>query len=136
MAYTGSLSPRDLQGLRVCAAQRSETSSEFESFSGARIQLADWGSSFLPCLLAVFGAPYARRRPMAPRIPPPDESLLPDEVKEILASLPPLNPFRVLAKHAVVSGEEIEKIASDEMVSSLDAEGGCCDAWPQRPPGT
>lgn len=108
---------------------------------------------------------------MAPRIPPPDESLLPDEVKEILASLPPLNPFRVLAsapasfkpflelggatlfksesdarkreiailrvahltrsnyewvqrvalaKHARVSGEEIEKSASDEVVSSLD----------------
>jgi alkylhydroperoxidase family enzyme len=173
MAYTGSLSPRGLQRLRVCAAQRSETSSEFESFSGATIQVGESGSSSQPCLLAMLGAPYARSKPMAPRIPPPDESSLPDEVKEILASLPPLNLFRVLAnapasfkpflelggailfksefdarkreiailrvahltrsnyewvqhvalaKHAGVSDEEIEKIASDEVVSSLDAE--------------
>ena len=34
---------------------------------------------------------------MAPRIPPPDESSLSDEVKQVLASLPPLNLFKVLA---------------------------------------
>ena len=111
---------------------------------------------------------------MAPRIPPPDESSLPDDIKELLGSLPPLNLFKVLAnapasfrpflelggailfksefdarkreiailrvahvtrsnyewvqhvalaKHAGVTDEEIEKIASDEVVTSLDGEG-------------
>ena len=111
---------------------------------------------------------------MAPRIPAPDESSLPDEVKKVLAALPPLNLFKVLAnapasfrpflelggailfksefdarkreiailrvahvtrsnyewvqhvalaKHAGVTDEEIEKIASDEIVTSLDGEG-------------
>ena len=41
-----------------------------------------------------------------------------------------------LARHAGVTDEEIEKIASDEVVTSLDAEGGCCAAWPKRSPGT
>ena len=124
---------------------------------------------------------------MAPRIPPPDADSLPDEIKRVLASLPPLNLFKVvanapasfkpflelggailfksefdarkreiailrvahvtrsnyewvqhvaLARHAGVTDEEIEKIASDEVVTSLDAEGGCCAAWPKRSPGT
>ena len=111
---------------------------------------------------------------MVPRIPPPDESSLPDDIKELLGSLPPLNLFKVLAnapasfrpflelggailfksefdarkreiailrvahvtrsnyewvqhvalaKHAGVTDEEIEKIASDEIVTSLDGEG-------------
>ena len=41
-----------------------------------------------------------------------------------------------LAKHAGVSDEEIEKIASDEPVSSPAAEAGCCAAWPKRSLGT
>ena len=124
---------------------------------------------------------------MAPRIPPAEESSLSDEAKKVLASLPPLNLFKVLAnapasfrpflelggailfksefdarkreiailrvahvtrsnyewvqhvalaRHAGVTDEEIEKIASDEVVTSLDAEGGCCAAWPKRSPGT
>ncbi len=82
------------------------------------------------------GAPCAGSKPTAPRIPPPDESSPLDEIKKLLASLPALKLFRVLAKHAVASDEEIEKIASDEVVSSLDAEGGCCTAWPMRSPRT
>ena len=73
---------------------------------------------------------------MAPHIPPADENSLSDEIKKVLASLPPLDLFKVLAKHAGVTDEEIEKIASDEAVTSLDAESGCCTAWPKRSPGT
>jgi 4-carboxymuconolactone decarboxylase len=111
---------------------------------------------------------------MAPRIPPPDESSLPDEIKNTLAALPPLNLFKVVAnapasfkpflelggsillrsefdarkreiailrvahvtrsnyewvqhvafaKNVGVTDDEIDKIASDEPVSSLDEEG-------------
>jgi 4-carboxymuconolactone decarboxylase len=111
---------------------------------------------------------------MASRIPPPDPSSLPDEIKSALDVLPPLNLFKVLAnapssfkpflelgasillrsefdarkreiailrvahvtrsnyewvqhvaiaKGAGVRDEEIEKIATDEPVSSLDEEG-------------
>jgi 4-carboxymuconolactone decarboxylase len=174
MAYTGSPSSRDLQRLRFWSAERSETPSEFEGFSGARIKLGAPGSSSRARALAMLGAPYARSTTMAPRIPPADESSLPDEIKRVLASLPPLNLFKVLAnapssfkpflelggailfkseldarkreiailrvahitrsnyewvqhmalaKHAGVTDEEIEKIASDELVTSLDTEG-------------
>jgi len=135
----------------------------------------------------MLGAPYPRSTTVAPRIPPAEESSLSDETKKVLASLPPLNLFKVLAnapasfrpflelggailfksefdarkreiailrvahvtrsnyewvqhvalaRHAGVTNEEIEKIASDEVVTSLDAEGGCCAAWPKSSPGT
>jgi hypothetical protein len=93
MAYTRSVSPRDLQELRLRAAQRSETPGEFEAGRARGIQVDESGSSFRPCLLAVLGAPYARSTTVAPageRSPPDDE---------------------------------IEKIASDEVVTSLGVEG-------------
>jgi hypothetical protein len=64
MAYTESFSSRDLRRLqeRICAAQRSETPSEFEGFSGPRIQAGESGSSSQPFLLAMLGAPYASER--------------------------------------------------------------------------
>jgi len=97
MTYTGSLSSRGLQRLRVFAAQRSENPSEFEGFSDARIKLGEPGSSSQPYAVATLGAPNPRSTTMAPRIPPAEESSLSDEAKKVLASLPPLNLFKVLA---------------------------------------
>jgi len=89
---------------------------------------------------------------VAPRIPPAEESSLSDETKKVLASLPPLNLFKVLANApasfrpflelggAILFKSEFDarkrEIASDEVVTSLDAEGGCCAAWPKSSPGT
>jgi hypothetical protein len=88
MAYTESLSPRDLKGPRLSIAQRSETPSEFEDLSGARIHAGEPGSSCRPCLVAMLGTRSNY-----------------EWVQHV-----------TLARHAGVTDEEIEKIASDELI--------------------